>query len=357
MCSELFRIPYSVGGVPIFGFGVLLVIWVVAGLGSLAMTVRRHGWNAETLSLLPLLLLTGAAIVGLPRLFAGGLPIRGYGVMVLAGAAAGVAMGTYRGLRAGLDRELLWSMAFWLFIGGMVGGRAFYVIEYWNERFRTDSFRETLARVLNFPEGGLVVYGALFGGITAVLWFVRKHKLPALATFDLMAPGMAIGLALGRVGCFLNGCCYGGSSSLPWSVTFPPGSPPYADQMARGTISQTSPPLESLPVHPAQLYSAITAALLGWLLWCYYPFRRRDGQVVALMLMLYPISRFLEEIIRTDEMAVFGTGLSISQNISLAVFVAGIGLWIYLSKQPPHIAWPDLAASRENPVRNEKAAV
>ena len=101
----------------------------------------------------------------------------------------------------------------------------------------------------------------------------------------------------------------------------------------------TNPPA-SLPVHPAQLYSAITAALIGWLLWSYYPFRRRDGQVVALMLMLYPISRFLEEIIRTDEPAVFGTGLSISQNISLAVFVAGIGLWFYLSKQPASIAWP-----------------
>jgi phosphatidylglycerol:prolipoprotein diacylglycerol transferase len=347
MCSELLRIPYSWGGVPIFGFGVLLVVWALIGLGSFAMMVRRQGWNAETLSLLPLLLLTGAAIVGLPRLFPGGLPIRGYGLMVLAGSAAGVWMGTYRGLRAGLDRELLWSMAFWLFIGGIIGGRAFYVIEYWNDRFKTDSFRDTLGRVLNFPEGGLVVYGALFGGITAVLWFLRKHKLPALATFDLMAPGMAIGLAFGRIGCFLNGCCYGGSSDLPWAVTFPPGSPPYADQIARGALSQTGPPLASLPIHPAQLYSAITAALLSWLLWCYYPFRKRDGQVVALMFMLYPISRFLEEIIRTDEQAVFGTGLSISQNISLALFVIGIGLWFYLAKQPPYIAWPEKVAAPE----------
>jgi phosphatidylglycerol:prolipoprotein diacylglycerol transferase len=93
-------------------------------------------------------------------------------------------------------------------------------------------------------------------------------------------------------------------------------------------------------VHPAQLYSTITAALIGWVLWSYYPLRRRDGEVIALMLMIYPISRFLEEIIRTDEQAVFGTGLSISQNISLAVFVSGIGLWFYLSKQPARVAWP-----------------
>ena len=105
-------------------------------------------------------------------------------------------------------------MAFWLFIGGMIGGRAFYVIEYWHERFRTDSFRETLLRVLNFPEGGLVVYGALFGGVIGGAVVHSQARLPALATFDLIAPSMAIGLALGRIGCFLNGCCYGGPTSL-----------------------------------------------------------------------------------------------------------------------------------------------
>ncbi len=151
MCSELFRIPYSWGNVPIFGFGVLMAVWAIVGIGSLAMAVRRHGWNAETLSLLPLLLLFGAAIIGLPRVFPGGLPIRGYGVMVLVGAAVGVWMATYRAQRAGIDREIIWSMAFWLFIGGMIGGRAFYVVEYWHEKFRADSFRETLLRALNFP--------------------------------------------------------------------------------------------------------------------------------------------------------------------------------------------------------------
>jgi len=345
MCSELFRIPYVWGGVPIFGVGVLLAVWALAGIGGFAIAVRRQGWNADTFGLLPLLLLTGAVIVGLPHVFPGGLPVRGYGVMVLAGAATGVWMATYRAQRAGVDREIIWSMAFWLFVGGMVGGRAFYVIEYWDARFHTESFRETFFRVINFPEGGLVVYGALLGGVIAVLAFIRKHKLPTLATFDLIAPSLAIGLALGRIGCFLNGCCYGGPTTLPWGVSFPPGSPPYADQITRGLLSSANPPSHSLPVHPTQLYSSITAALLGWVLWSYYPQRRRDGQVIALMLMIYPISRFLEEIIRTDEPAVFGTGLSISQNISLAVFVAGIGLWFYLLRQPPHVVWPENGVS------------
>lgn len=343
MCSELLRIPYTVGGVPLFGFGVLLAVWAVVGLGSLALTVRQHGWNAETLSLLPLLMITGAAILTLPRIFPSGLPVRGYGVMVLLGAAAGVALATYRARRSGIDRELIWSMAFWLFIGGMIGGRAFYVVEYWHDKFRADSFRETLLRVLNFPEGGLVIYGAFIGGVIAVFGFIRKHGLPTLATFDLIAPSLMVGLALGRIGCFLNGCCYGGPTSLPWAVRFPAGSPPYADQATSGLIDAGA--ASSLPVHPAQLYSAITAALIGWVLWSYYPLRRRDGQVIGLMLALYPVSRFLEEMIRTDEPAVFGTGLSISQNISLAVFVAGIGLLYYLSKQPRRVAWPAEAAA------------
>jgi phosphatidylglycerol:prolipoprotein diacylglycerol transferase len=110
-------------------------------------------------------------------------------------------------------------------------------------------------------------------------------------------------------------------------------------------IPAVSPPERSWPVHPAQVYSAITAGVLGWFLWAYYPYRRRDGEVFALLLTIYPVSRFLEEIIRTDEPDVFGTGLSISQNISLGLAVVVVGLWLYLSKQPRGVAWPERAAS------------
>jgi phosphatidylglycerol---prolipoprotein diacylglyceryl transferase len=421
MCSELFRIPYSWGGVPIFGFGVLLAIWAVVGIGGIALLVRKHGWTAEIWSFVPLLVFTGAAIVGLPRLFPDGMPIRGYGVMVLLGATSGVAMATYRAKRIGLNPEIVWSMAVWLLLGGVIGARLFYVIEYWDERFRTDSLWRTIALVLNFPEGGLVVYGALFGGLAAIMAFARKHRLPFLAICDLIAPSFAIGLALGRIGCLLNGCCYGGPADLPWSVTFPTESLPYRDQVESGqmygfqlapnpatraptvvtvekssvaskaglkvgdvpvvingaptltmeaaadalgrafhaqqslaitladggtmNVPATSIPPRSRPVHPTQVYSAITAGLLAWFLWTYYPYRRRDGEVFALLLTIYPISRFLEEIIRTDEPAVFGTGLSISQNISLGVAVVVLGLWIYILRQPRGVAWPAQAAA------------
>jgi phosphatidylglycerol---prolipoprotein diacylglyceryl transferase len=123
MCSELFRIPYEWGGVPIFGFGLLLAVWALASAATLFSLVRRHGWSGETWSAVPMLLLVGAAIVLLPRVFPDGLPIRGYGVMLLAGITSGVGIAIYRASRGGLDAESIISLAIWLVISGVVGAR------------------------------------------------------------------------------------------------------------------------------------------------------------------------------------------------------------------------------------------
>jgi phosphatidylglycerol---prolipoprotein diacylglyceryl transferase len=438
MCSELFRIPYSLGGVPIFGVGVLLAIWAIATAITLFNLVRLNGWSAETLSSLPVLLLVGAAIVFLPRVFPDGMPVRGYGIMLLAGITAGVGMAVYRARQGCLDPEIIISLAIWMVVSGIVGARLFYVIEYWQENFAGRPLRDTLLEIVNVPQGGLVVFGGFIGAAVGFVYFIRKQKLPLLAMADVVAPGMAIGMALGRVGCLLNGCCYGGQTDLPWHVSFPKYStalvgsssadaqrfsPPYADQASRGemygfridgresepavvthvdegsaasqaglhvndsvaavngipihstsdakarvfdlTLSQqplnlqlrsgasiaiaAAPlPERSLPVHPAQAYSAIDAGLLCWLLWSYFPFRRRDGEVIALLLTIHPITRFLLEIIRTDEPAVFGTGLSISQNISILLLACGVGLWWYISRQPRGVTWPLVSTGPES---------
>jgi prolipoprotein diacylglyceryltransferase len=102
-------------------------------------------------------------------------------------------------------------------------------------------------------------------------------------------------------------------------------------------------PVRSKPVHPTQIYSAIDAGLLGWLLWAWYPFRRRDGELIALLLSIHPVTRFLLEIIRTDEPSVFGTGLSISQNISVLLLAVGVGIWWYLSHRAAGVVWPLVA--------------
>src|SRR4051812_15267720 len=251
MCSELFRIPYTWGGVPIFGVGVLLAIWAVATGLTLFNLVRQNGWSIETLSSLPVLLLLGAAILLLPRIFPEGMPIRGYGVMLLAGITAGVGMAIRRARQGGVDPEVIISLAIWMVLCGVVGARVFYVIEYWHETFAGHNLRDTLLEIANIPQGGLVVFGGFIGAAFGFVYFIRKQKLPLLSMADVVAPGMAIGMALGRVGCLLNGCCYGGQTDLPWHVSFPKFStslvgessseaqrfsPPYADQASRGEM-------------------------------------------------------------------------------------------------------------------------
>lgn len=370
-----------------------------------------------------MLLVLGVVIVMLPRVFPGGLPIRGYGVMLLAGIVSGVAMAAHRARQGGLDSEVIVSLAFWLVISGVIGARLFYVIEYWHEKFADSGIRNLLLEIINIPQGGLVIYGGLFGATIGFTLFVRKHKLPFLAMADLVAPSMMVGLALGRIGCLLNGCCYGGQTDWPWHVTFPRDSPPYLDQASRGellgfklqsgergsivigrvdtgsaaeaaglakndvveainggavhsldeareallasyregkmlqlTLGQgkhvsfaPNAPTRSRPVHLTQIYSAIDAGLLGWLLWSFFPFRWRDGQCIALLLTIHPITRFLLEVIRTDEPAVLGTGMSISQNISVVLLACAAALWWYMSRRPARVTWPLVAAESRRP--------
>jgi phosphatidylglycerol:prolipoprotein diacylglycerol transferase len=336
MRSTLFHIPNEVFGLPLFGIGLLLAVWGIVCVGVLAWQIYRHGWSKELWAEVPMMALMGALIAFvLPNIADGtGLPIRGYGVMVFLGVASGVGLAVYRARREGYPAELIYSLAVWLVISGIIGGRLFFVIEYWKD-FQKDTVLATLGAVIKYTEGGLVVYGAFLGGAVAAIWFLIRHKLPVLALGDIISPSVMLGLALGRIGCFLNGCCYGGQCDLPWAVSFPKDSPPYKEQASKGLLGQ--PPEEaerSLPVHPAQLYSSIDAFLIALVLLAWYPFRRHNGEIVVLMMTIYPITRFLEEIIRIDEPAIFGTGLSISQNVSLLILAGAVAMWVYVLRQP-----------------------
>jgi phosphatidylglycerol:prolipoprotein diacylglycerol transferase len=452
MYQTLYTIPGELAGIPVFGFGWLLAAWVIGSLLILGWQSARHGWGPEARGYLPAIALGAAAIAFLlPRLVEppsgaamqsaagaeqaneqgsddasgpaiGGLPIRGYGVMLLIAVASAVAMSVYRAERVGLDPEMILSLAFWLFVAGILGARLFYIIEYW-DKFQQPTLGATLAMMANVAQGGLVVYGSLLAGGLALAIFVYKHHLPGLALCDLIAPSVVLGMALGRIGCFLNGCCYGGISSVPWHVTFPWHSPPHQQQVfnndlyvhgllfagtgeASPVIAKVEPdsPAEhaglkagqrvtwingaktetiekaqlvllelsgegrkiairvggdpqikswtlhgtlprSLAVHPAQLYSFFDSLLLCLFLLAYYPYRRRDGELMALTLTLHPISRFLLEIIRVDESAVFSTPWSISQNISLALLASAVLVWIYLWRQPRQVAFPKAAVA------------
>jgi len=429
MLQTLFSIPAELFGLPVFGVGLLLGVWVLFSVGFLAFSGYRRGWGAETWMHLPMLIIVAAAIVFvLPNLVEGaGLPIRGYGVMMLVGVVTGVGLAMHRAQAARIDPEKILSLAFWLFAAGIAGARLFHVIEYWDQQYRQPKEGPldpvaTFKQVINIPAGGLVVYGSLIAGSIALVWFVKKNKLPGLALCDLIAPSMVLGLAFGRIGCLLNGCCFGGvcEPPLPWQVTFPQEAPPYGRQVEKGLLfgiqveqsdewidaeeesqqgyvpqidwvqpdspaeeqglqpgakivefnghpkpttknvmrsfetigtsgivslkvegddtamhlAPVDPPARSLPVHPTQIYSAVNAFLICLLLLAYYPYRRRDGEVFALLLTIYPITRFLIEAIRIDEHGMFGTPLSISQLVSIALLIGVAGLWMYLLKQP-----------------------
>ena len=350
MLSTLFHIPLrlTLGGVsiPLAGFGVLLLAWAVMAATALVRAAARHGWRTALESLgMPLAIAAAVIVWLLPALDdGGGVPVRGYGAMLLVAVAAGTWLSIVRGRRHGFDADTILALGMEVFVWGIVGARLFYVIEYHGQFFGPGrSWLNSLGAVLNVAAGGLVVFGSLPTAALAAWRFARRRGLPLLQLADCIAPGLLVGLAIGRIGCFLNGCCYGGPTGLPWAVRFPPESPPWLDQAARGLLpaagAEGRPPW-SLPVHPAQLYAAVDAAILAALAVLATPRARRDGEVFALVLTLHPISRMLLEAIRIDEPPALGTPLSISQLISLVLLALAGGLWWWILRQPPRPGGP-----------------
>jgi len=345
MLSTLFHIPARLGGLPLFGIGLLLALWAVLGGAAFAWAARREGLGRAAAAVGLPLLAAGAFIRwGLPALDDGqGVPIRGYGLMLLVAAAAGIWLSIRRGRAVGIDADTILALGMEIFLWGLVGARLFYVIEY-HERFFPPGrgLAAALMDVCNVAQGGLVVFGSLPTAAVAAWWFARRRGLPLLKLADVIAPGLLVGLALGRVGCFLNGCCYGGPCDLPWAVRFPPESPPWLDQAARGLLPPAAPgrPPWSLPVHPTQLYAAIDAALLAGVAVAFTPLARRPGAVFALVLTLHPLSRLLLEAIRIDEPPAWGTPLSIAQLVSLVLLSLAAALWWWILRRPPTPARP-----------------
>lgn len=253
------------------------------------------------------------------------VPIFGYGAMLFLAFVGSMNLAAWRARREKLDDEAVYDLALYLFLGGLIGARAFYVWQYWGERIKT------VWDVFKIWEGGIVFYGSIMGGTAAFFLYWAWRRFPLRPMLDAVAPSLAVGIALGRLGCFLNGCCYGDRCDLPWAVRFPASSPPWIDQVRHGLIPESA--LTSLAVHPTQLYSSIDGLVLLLLLTAYFPIRRRDGEVMALLMVAYPITRFLIEHLRNDE-GVFFAGLTISQNLSIGIFLFGLLFWVWLWRQP-----------------------
>ncbi len=269
--------------------------------------------------------------------------IFGYGLMLFFAFIASMNLAAWRAGREKLSPETIHDLALFVFIGGLVGARGFYVVQYWGTKV------QTFWEIFEIWKGGIVLYGSILGGTIAFFGYRAVRPFPLRPMLDVVAPSLALGIAIGRLGCFLNGCCYGDTCHLPWAVEFPRHSPLWDAELARGLIAPDAP--TTLPVHPTQLYSTIDGLVILALLTAYYPIRRRDGEVMGLMMLAYPVTRFLVEHLRNDE-GVWAHGMTISQLISIGVFCAGLAYWAYLRSLPairyadqpePAPARPDLA--------------
>ena len=260
MHQTLIHIPEKLFGIPVFGVGLLLIAWLIVTGISLYLDYRKSGAKSIWSFLFVVALGSAAIIWLLPNIVKpAGLPIQSYGAMMLLGIVTGLFLGIFRAKKYGYKSDIIISMVLWMCILGIIGARAFFCIEYWSE-MKANCWSQTLLNCLNFTEGGLVVYGSLFGGLLGVVFFIlttpnpneeteRKKRLSIWRMLDIIAPSMVLGLAFGRLGCFLNGCCFGGVCDVdkyPWGVTFPAGSPPYMAQVEKGLIRLDEQPLQGL---------------------------------------------------------------------------------------------------------------
>jgi phosphatidylglycerol:prolipoprotein diacylglycerol transferase len=250
-----------------------------------------------------------------------GLIVTGFGVMFLLACSGALMLTAWRARKEGIDPDAVYELAIWIFFGGVVGARVVYVIQ------NPDEMR-SVADLFRVWRGGIVFYGCIFGGLIGTMIAWRRKPFPFLKMADAVAPALAWGAGIGRLGCFLNGCCHGTVSESRCALTFPAGSIPWYDQVAHGLIPPDA--LRSLPVHPAQLYAAGTAIALLVVMLAYHSRRRFDGEVMTILMVGYAMTRFWVEGLRGDQPTSL-LGLTFSQIVSLVLLGFGVGAWLWLA--------------------------
>ncbi len=390
-----------------------------------------------------------------PELFTlpGGFQIKTYGFCLMVGFLSAVWLAMRRAAKVNADPDRVLDVSFLCLFFGVAGARAFYVIHYWTPQF-ADAKNQLLA-IIDITEGGLEFLGGFLGALIALLvWgVIRKQSLRLY--LDVLAPSAMWGLAFGRLGCFFNGCCFGGmcqtqdhQPAYTWAVQFPFYSPAQAreweerqvtvpaelitatkehpipwlvpDAMMSMSVERREGALRayedlkesharavsdapesadtaklkaaleaagkkakakalelhsllfaqrfpsrvepgrrtsvselehlaaqcrSLPIHPTQLYASIGAMILSLFLSALFYARRRHGVVIGVLLVMYPIQRMLEEMIRVDNPHDVG-GLTASQFIGLSLFVVGVVyLTVLYRKLPERSPYADAAAA------------
>jgi phosphatidylglycerol:prolipoprotein diacylglycerol transferase len=247
----------------------------------------------------------------------GPFTLRAFGLLMALGflaagyAAVRLARGTHR------NADYLSTLVVWLMVAGVIGARLAYVAEHWSSEFA--GHLEALYRI---DQGGLMFYGGAAGAGVALYLFARLRRERFFELTDLLLAVLPLGHAFGRLGCFMHGCCHGRITASGIGIAFPRHSPAWVLHVQAGLLPETA--ACSLPVIPTQLIeSAANLTLFAVLFWLYRRHHGRTGLITAIYLMSYAAIRFYVESLRGDLRQPVGP-LSISQAISLAVFLAGL---------------------------------
>jgi phosphatidylglycerol---prolipoprotein diacylglyceryl transferase len=257
-----------------------------------------------------------------PQLFhIGSFAVPTYGILVATGVLLGLWISVRNSARQGIKPENAWDFGIAVVLAGILGSKILYILVDW--KTYAEHPKEIFS--LSTLQAGGVFSGGLIGAFIVAWWFLRKYNMPALATCDAFSPGLALGHAIGRIGCFSAGCCYGKPTTHFWGITF---TNPVANANA-GT------PL-NVPLEPTQLIeSAAELIIFGILTWMLAR-KKLDGQVFGAYLFLYGIARFFIEFLRDDPGRggpYFAGALSGTQLISIGLVLAGGIIW-YLRPAP-----------------------
>ncbi len=239
-----------------------------------------------------------------------------YGVLIALAFLTAIWITQRLAVRAGLNKESVVNLAIYCALAGMAGAKLFMFLfesEYYMQHPRE------IFSIATLQAGGVFQGGVILALIVAIL-YMRRKGLPVWLTADVFAPGIAAGHAIGRLGCFTAGCCWGAKCDLPWKVTF---TNPETNRMF-GT------PL-NIPLHPTQLYEAFAEAIIFYILYRAWARPHSNGQIIGLYLILYSIVRFLVEFVRFHEQALpLGGPFSLTQWIALGMML--FGFWLVWMK-------------------------
>ena len=252
-----------------------------------------------------------------PLLFElGPLSIYSYGVLLATAYVVGLRFALRRADRAGLNGQRVMDLGILIIISALVGAKLLlFLLEF--DRFTSDP-----AQLLVLLKSGGVFYGGLLLAVPVAWWYIFNYQLPFWTTCDLFAPGIALGQAVGRMGCLLAGCCYGQTTEVPWGITF-------TNTLA---FTNVGTPL-NIALHPTQLYEAAAMLLvLGLLLageqrWKHFP-----GRTFWTYLLLYGSARFIIEFYRGDPRGLVFDTMPTSQFVSALIVPVSLGMLVYLGR-------------------------